>query len=412
MTAPPLRILYTTAEHHPSYRPDVRILFGTALAPVGVSVDLLAVVDRHALESPTWTAGRALLRRGSGRFGVMLTDVFQQLSLFLLCFRGYDALVVRDKPILGVIGWLAARLARIPYCYWMSYPLPENYLWLAQQPGCGRARGLYMRARGHLGRICLRRLLVPHCDWLFAQSDAMVSALRRDGLTHDRVTPVPMGVDMDMIPPPAAGLPLALTGCRLAVYLGTLDRYRRPELLVDTALRVAESYPDFKLLIIGEADEPGDRGWLRAYAESIGASECVYFAGRVPYSEGLALVQHAEIGLSPVPRTALTEVGSPTKAVEYLACGLPVVCNDQPDQALVVRESGGGLIASFDADSFAAAIMSLLADPADAKSRGQAGRLWVRRHRSYRTLGVLVGAQLRDIAKRPAAWRASAGTDS
>ena len=76
----------------------------------------------------------------------LLGDLQQQLSLFRLCNRGYDALIVRDKPVLGIVGFAAARLARIPFCYWMSYPLPEQYLWLAghRDGSVGLARRVWL----------------------------------------------------------------------------------------------------------------------------------------------------------------------------------------------------------------------------------------------------------------------------
>ncbi len=395
-----LKILYATAETCPTYRPDVRVLFGEALPRQGVQVDWLALADPTSRESRQWSAGECFVRPVRGRLGMAWADFCQQLELFRRCRMGYDALIVRDKPILGMVGWLAARLARIPFCYWMSYPLPENYLWLARQPGRGRVRRLYWAVRGGLGWLSLRALLVPHSDWLFVQTEAMRQSLQGRGLNHDRVLAVPMGVDPDAVPPPAESLPAALRGKRLGVYLGTLDRYRRPELMVDAAVLIARRHPDFCLLVIGEADDPREHGWLRDYAERVGATPWVYFTGRVPYREGLALARHAAVGLSPVPRTALTEVGSPTKAIEYLACGLPVVCNDQPDQAWVVGQSGGGLLASFDAAGFAEAVTTLLDEPAAARARGAAGQAWVRAHRGYPALAAAVARCLRERVRR------------
>ena len=178
------------------------------------------------------------------------------------------------------------------------------------------------------------------------------------------------------------------------VYLGTLDRSRQPEVLVETALKVVERVPGFRMLIVGGVEAPSDRGWLQRYAESRSAGHCVHFTGRLPSHEALALARRADVGLSPVPRTPLTEVGSPTKAVEYLACGLPVVCNDQPDQAYVVTQSGGGRVTGFDAGEFADAIVATLEEGPSARVRSGEARAWVERHRSYRVLGQLVADTL------------------
>jgi glycosyltransferase involved in cell wall biosynthesis len=391
----PLRILYAIPENYPNYRPDVSVLFGEALPALGVRVDLLATVDGDG-EVPRWGGGDAFLHRARGRLGLTLADLWQQFTLFRRARHGYDALVIRDKPVLGLLGFAAARLARVPFVYWMSYPLPEQYLWMAAQ-GDGRAgapRRLWLRLRGTLGRAVLARVLIPGADWLFVQSDAMEASLRRGPLRHDRVTPVPMGVDIDAVPAAVEILPEPLRHGPFAVYLGTLDRYRQPEVLVDTALKVAEQVPGFRMLIVGDADAPGDRGWVQQYAESRNAGHCVHFTGRLPSRGALALARRADVGLSPVPRTELTEVGSPTKAVEYVACGLPVVCNDQPDQADVVTRSGGGRVTGFDAGEFAEAIVATLREGPSAQTRSGEARAWVERHRSYRVLGRLVADTL------------------
>ncbi|MFO0233292.1 MAG: glycosyltransferase, partial [Burkholderiales bacterium] len=91
-----------------------------------------------------------------------------------------------------------------------------------------------------------------------------------------------------------------------------------------------------------------------------------------------------------------TEVGSPTKAVEYLACGLPVVANDQPDQAHVVLASGGGVVVPFTAEGFANGIVEVLGDPDAWRERAGRARDWVAGSRSYRVLGGLVATRLRE----------------
>ena len=392
---PRLRVLFATAEAHPTHRADVRVLFGEALPRDGIDVDLIATTTPPKADAP-WSGGRAFLRVAASRKAEMFGDLWQQVSLLWRC-GGYDALVVRDKPVLGAIGWLAARLWRIRFCYWMSYPMPQAYLTIAARNdgSVGRLRRIWLRTRGRLGQLMLDRLLVPRADWLFVQTDAMERALRQRGLSHDRVTPVPMGVDVDAIPAPAAVLPEPLRGRPAAVYLGTLDRNRNPELLVDAARHVAARVPGFVMIVVGEADEPVDRGWLKRYAEETGAGDAVWFTGWLPYAEGLALARHAAVGISPIPRSPLTEVGSPTKAVEYLACGLPVVANDQPDQAHVVLASGGGVVVPFTAEGFANGIVEVLRDRDGWRERARRARDWVAGSRSYRVLGGLVATRLR-----------------
>lgn len=392
----PLRILYTIPENYPNRRPDVSVLFGVSLPANGVEVDLLATVQGNG-EVPKWSGGDAFLHRAQGRLGLTLADVWQQLTLFRRVRNGYDALVVRDKPVLGLLGFTASKLAGVPFVYWMSFPLPEQYLLVASRTDgtVGLARRLWLWTRGTLGLAILSKVLVPRSDWLFVQSDAMEAALRQGPLQHDRVTPVPMGVDIDAVPPPAECLPEPVSHGPFGIYMGTLDRSRQPEVLVETALKVAQRVPGFKLLIVGDVDTPADRGWVQQYAASRNAGECVHFTGRLPPREALALSRRADVGLSIMPRNELTETASPTKVVEYLACGLPVVCNEQPDHRFVMSQSGGGRVTALDAGEFADAIVATLEDGPAARARAVVARAWIERHRSYRVLGRLVADALK-----------------
>lgn len=407
MTRRPVRILFTTAETHPTHRPDVSVLFGRMLPALGVQVDLLALAADPARSPPVdWPGGAAHHGRAHPRLPAPIADLLLQWRLFPLCRTHCDVVVVRDKPVLGVLGWLAARRAGVPFCYWMSYPLPEHHLWLAarREARVSAVRRIWLHVRGTIGRQMLARLLLPHADWVFVQSQAMLDGLRAGPLRHERVSAVPMGVDADTLPQPAERVPPACANRPFAVYLGTLDRARGLEVLVDAALLVARVRPDFMMLVIGEADEPADVGALRRYAEHAGALPWMHFTGRLPSQQALALVRRAQIGLSPVPRTPLTEVGSPTKAVEYIACGLPVVCNDQPDQDHVVRSSGGGRVVPLQAQAFAQAIIELLdQSPAQRAQQTRVAQEWVRSHRGYDVLAAQVATRLQALAGAHAA---------
>jgi len=359
MTPPSLRVLLATAELHPTHRPDVAVLFGRMLPALGVQVDLLALTrgtpadpsdaaGKHlnAEGASSWTAGRAHLRRVRGHVPALVFDFLQQWQLFVLCRQQCDLLIVRDKPVLGVIGWLAARSAGVPFCYWMSYPLPEHYLWLAARRDAplSRLRRLWLRCRGTLGKQMLSRVLVPRADWLFVQSQVMLDGLRAGTLQHDRVSAVPMGVDLTHLPEPAALLPEGLRGglpvasgpashpAPWAVYLGTLDRARGLEMLIDATLAVSRRRPDFRLLVIGEADEPADVGALRAAAERAGRLGDGFFPGK---GDMAGLTE-----LFDVVRQTAADAGRDASSIEFTA-GHPGIFGDDPIAAVEEMASIG-----------------------------------------------------------------------
>lgn len=396
----PLRFLFSTAETHPTYRADVRVLFGLRLPQFGVRTDLVAAVPASK-PSAAWSGGRLFSRRYRSRAGLIAADVAQQILLLKLCRGGYDGLIVRDKPLLALIGLAAARLAGISFIYWMSFPMPEAYLMIAHTPGTPWTRRIYAWLRGQVGAAALYRIVIPSCDFLFVQSSIMLDDVRsRKAEPRLRALPVPMGVDteaIDALERETEDETELSERQPSAVYLGTLSPLRRAELelMVDAAKRVGLLRPQFELVVIGEADTEEDKGWLQRYAEKCGALPWVRFLGWMPYEKGLSQARRCQIGLSPFPRGPLFDSASPTKAVEYMALKLPVVCNDQPDQARIIEESKGGLCVALSPFEFAAAIIKLLDDPERARAMGEKGHAWVMQNRDYRRLAASVADALR-----------------
>lgn len=113
----------------------------------------------------------------------------------------------------------------------------------------------------------------------------------------------------------------------------------------------------------------GFAGMPRSWGSGSTSSSSVRFRGR----RSRVTVGLASVTVSPIPTTALYLASSPTKAVESLALGVPVVGTPIPDQAESIAASGGGSIAPFVEEPFAAAVAALLADPSAARQMGAEG---------------------------------------
>ena len=75
--------------------------------------------------------------------------------------------------------------------------------------------------------------------------------------------------------------------------------------------------------------------------------------------------------------------GSPTKLVEYLALGLPVVANDHPEQRLILRPSRAGVCVPWGAQYFARGVLVDETQSGRACGDGARGRAWVEANRTY-----------------------------
>ncbi len=109
--------------------------------------------------------------------------------------------------------------------------------------------------------------------------------------------------------------------------------------------------------------------------------------------EGWRYVRSAAIGLSPIPRGFLLDGSSPTKVPEYLSLGLPVVCNDNPDQQAIVESTRCGLCVSYTGLDFARAVVSLARQSEEnLRQMSERGRAYALGFRSYHRIAQSVAS--------------------
>ncbi len=405
-----MRLMFATAEPCPTFRPDVAALFGKFLPRLGVATDVVAERARDVADEVCWGGGEALLvSGGSARPGRYLASLAHCARSFSRADRDrYHALQVRDMPLVALIGLAIARLKGLPFFYWMSFPSPEGQIALARRRGLSAGMAAFLIRllwRGWVYRFVLYRIVLRRADHVFVQSERMRGDLVAKGIPRAKLTPVVMGVDLERCAPERiAGAPdPRLEGRRVLVYLGNLGGDRRIDILLDMVRLVRRRFPQALLVLVGEADDEGEGRWLRERAREAGVADATLFTGWLSAEEGWRYARRAEVGLSPIPRGSLLDCGSPTKVVEYLALGVPVVANDNPDQERVLREGGGGLCVPLSAEDFAAAVCRLLADPSRARAMAASGQAYVRARRGYDTLAVELAdkyAELLRIAPR------------
>jgi glycosyltransferase involved in cell wall biosynthesis len=162
---------------------------------------------------------------------------------------------------------------------------------------------------------------------------------------------------------------------------------------------VRKHVPDALLVFIGDAPE-SDMAFLKSYAADAGLERQVIFTGRMSREHALKLARHASVCVSTFPPHPLNDSTTPTKLVEYLALGRPVVVNDHADQTNVVEKSGAGLSVPYEVEPFAAAVAALLLDPTRAEAMGARGPAFVRDTRATAVLAARVDETYRALLPR------------
>jgi glycosyltransferase involved in cell wall biosynthesis len=407
-----LHLLYFTEECWPTYRPDVVTLFGKYLPRHGITCDLVTAHDIAEAGKPEipWGGGDTILckvpRNRAGQYLVKLWHNLRILST--MDAKKYDAIQVRDMSMTALAGLIVARLKGIQFFYWLSFPHSESQIDRARMRGIkGGLRFWFPLVQGIFGKWLLHRIVLPNADHVFVQTRQMQKVLAMQGIPMSQMTPVPMGVDTeavgrDNIQP--ANDP-RLLGKRVVAYLGTLDPNRQIDVLFHMLALCKQTVPDILLVLAGDTSESSHRDWLKQEADRLGVADDVLWTGWLPASQAWSYMRAAEIGLSPIPRGYLLDMGSPTKAMEYMALGLPIVANDNPDQAQVIEESGAGICTPLEGDAFAQAVVSLLDSPETRRQMGIKGREYAVSKRDYDSIARKVAADFLSLDRSTAPIR-------
>jgi len=258
----PIRMLYVVGGGPGiAERVDVSDLFAKRLARKGFEIDWVIHDPEagQAWQDTTWRGALALVVGRSshsglaGQIGNKIRDLSADLRTFWLVLRSdYDVVQVRDKFLVGVIALLAARLRGIKFTYWASYPFAECRIVDAQE---GRSRMSFLSVvGGKLAGWLLYNIILPYSDWIFVQSQQMLEDFCKEGVSPQKMTPVPMGINEDLLEHP----PCPVTP-HTVLYLGTLNLVRRLDTLVDALAIVRQRFPDVRLIFVGEGDVPEDR---------------------------------------------------------------------------------------------------------------------------------------------------------
>jgi len=395
-----LRFLFLANDKYPPFRVDVDVLFAKEFHRRGHQIDWLmqAEEDQPTPATLNWQGWKVYL--GATDNGPsFINRLRKHMRVVLNDFRIFGALrqdqyqfvQVKDRFIGAIIGLIAARRAKLPFFFWLSYPFPEASLYEAST-GTARYPFLY-RIRGWFWHLMLYRLIAPFCDHIFVQSAQMKLDMQSAGVAAERMTPVLMGFE------PVQLDDSVVEDSNQMVYLGTLLQTRKLDFLVRVLARVKETNPKARLVMIGPEELPGDQELLLAEAKRLGVEDSLVLTGRMDRSDAFKIVRESAVCLSPFYPTPILNSTSPTKLVEYFSQKKAVVANDHPEQRAVVEESGSGHCVAYDETAFAKAAIDLLNNPGKRQQFGQTGYDYAIKNRTYNMIATQLENHYRTLLK-------------
>ncbi|GAA2678698.1 glycosyltransferase [Actinoplanes palleronii] len=193
-------------------------------------------------------------------------------------------------------------------------------------------------------------------DTIVCTTAYAAAEFRRLGVPN--LVEVPLGVDLNTFHPsrqdPAVRARYARPEELLIVYASRLSAAKRPELAVDTVAALRNGKSPAVLVVAGE-------GRRRAALAYRAARLPVRFAGHIADRKAVAaLLASADVVLAPGPVETFG-----LSALEALACGTPVVVDQQSALPEVIGDAG--IAVPGNPDAFADAVSRLMDRPADER---------------------------------------------
>jgi glycosyltransferase involved in cell wall biosynthesis len=406
----PLQLLFVSSDKFPPFRVDVAVLFGKEFAARGHRIDWV-LQSEQPCELPfetdwsghhVWVGATDSRPSRTAKARKYLLGMVHSLRVTRLMLQNdYDFVQVKDKAIVAaLLTLLLGRLLKKRVFYWLSYPFPEASFHAVVEKETKYP--FFYLLRSAFYSLVVYQVIMKAADHVFVQSEQMKRDVIAKGIRATKITPVPMGISLEMLGAVSAQDEAEGAGSdeKAVVYLGTLIRARRLDFLIRVFARVLEDEPATRLYLVGGAEDPGDVGVLRDEAARLGITGAVVFSGFLPRAEAFRIVRRARVCVSPFYPTPILNSTSPTKLVEYMALGKCVVANDHPEQRLVIEESGAGLCVPYEEGAFAEAIVRLLRDPLLAAKMGALGRAYVCEQRDYRSIAETLEATYRRLCHK------------
>jgi phosphatidylinositol alpha-1,6-mannosyltransferase len=312
----------------------------------------------------------------------------------LIAARGsYDVLHCGNARPVGYAVWWAARRTGAPYLVYVN--------------GGDVLREL-VKAKGWLKRKAARRIfgdaagVVANSRWTASVTEDL---MREIGVrTPPPIAAIDLGTDPDQFHPErdtgALRQRLALGSRPLLLTVARLVPHKGQDTAIEALAALAPDFPDLRYLLVG-----GGRGRARleALARSFGVADRVIFAGMLTDAEIAEAYATATVYIGPsrLDRGINVE-GFGISFIEAAASGTPSVAGDSGGVRSAVRDGETGFVVPpQDVNAIAAAVRTLLTDPARREAMASAGRAAVESHYNW----ARVARETRAFAEQVAAPR-------
>ncbi|MEP7155928.1 MAG: glycosyltransferase family 4 protein [Betaproteobacteria bacterium] len=329
---------------------EVTVLSPSGIDPLGVAGD--APVDKSTVKTQGMQSVWKWISRHLPNALFELAEILYNVPATIrlkraLKLQRYDIVYERYAFFLVAGAFTASRLG-IPFVLEANEvsgirdrARRQTFIWL-----CGR----------------FEKALFSRCNGILTVSSHLRNRILATGVDEKLVRIVPNAVEVskfqNVVRDPALATELGLLGNRVLIVAGWFDKWDRLDFLLDALDQLVKSFPDVKLVMVGDGPVLAD---ARTRAASLGIEKHIVFTGAVPRRDVLRYLALADIAVLPHSN----EFGSPVVMFEFMGLRIPVVAPKlAPIEDVHVDGQTALLFKPLDLPQFVEKLSSALSSPA------------------------------------------------
>ncbi len=373
----PLNILFLPGDTYPAFRSKITELYEKEMAARGHRIHhvmLSEKIDKQVTKLSGNNIHHLVPTSKSDKF-----QLIKDISDKVIKEENIDIIQSRDHIHLSKISGQLSGEHGIPFAFHMTtlfHSLDKDLI--KQRKSIGN---LLRYIRGIRNQRKYKKI-IDGCDLFLPISKGMEEHYRTQ-FPDKKMLPLPLQAPHEFIHYDSKRNKKPNTKKRL-IYIGQISYIRNMNFMIDV---LNELPTDVELMLVGPPQQEFVVKDMKKHAKKLGVEDRVVFIGSVDKSEIPKYITSAHVGISAIPPLEAFKMSSPTKVVEYLSLGVPVVANKEiEDQRYVIEKSGGGFAVKYDVENFAKAVDKLLSDRETREKMGGLGKKWIRENRNYKQL--------------------------
>lgn len=298
--------------------------------------------------------------------------------LGLLRLQKPDVVLASSPPIFPMFSvWLICKFRGIPFVIEVRDLWPES----AIQMGILKNKYLIKIMQW------MEKILYNQSIKIIALTDGIRNDICSRGWNKDKVELVTCGVDFDKLYPDNVGGALirekyGWQDKKIVMYFGALGEANNIPVIIQTA-KILENHEKILFVLVGDGMKRND---IKEDIDLLGLKNIILLPP-VPKFDARSFINAADICLVTLRDIPLFEGAIPTKLIDYMACGKPVLCGVRGEAVRIISESSGGVL--FDPDDsyqLSENIVDLINRSDELKKIGVKGLNYVRTHFSANLL--------------------------